>query len=119
MIHEAFASRASGDADAMRVLADRLDANTAAIADIYVARTGNDINQVRSWMKAETWFYGEGAVSAGFADSVVANQRIAARFNPDHHAFRNAPADIGERPNTAAFRQRLAQMQATMTRSRV
>lgn len=118
MIHNAWGA-AAGDADAFRSMADRLDANTAAIADVYVSRTPNGIEKVRDWMRSETWFYGQEAVDAGFAETVVANLKVAARYDPSRHVFRNAPATLGERPNASAFRQRLAQMQATLTRSRV
>lgn len=43
------------------------------IVNIYMARTGKDETTIRDLMKAEigTWFFGQNAVDAGFADEVV------------------------------------------------
>lgn len=117
MIHEAW-TVAMGDAASLRSIADRLEASSAAIADVYVARTGKPLSQVRDWMAAETWFYGQEAVDAGFANSVVENMKVAARFNPDLHKFRNAPAALAGTPNRDAMRQRLAEMRAKFARDR-
>ena len=115
MIHNAW-GMAFGDADAFRATADRLDAVTGSLADVFVGRTGADLAQVRAWMTAETWFYGQEAVDAGFADSVMPNMRIAAQYRPDMHKFRNAPASLQATPNRDAMKQRLAQMKAKMQR---
>lgn len=117
MIHDAWAV-AGGNAEIFRAMADRLDANSAAIADVYVARTANDAGKVRDWMKAETWFYGQEAVEAGFAESVVDNLRVAARYDPAMHVFKNPPKALGEKPNLDAFKQRLAQMRSRLARHR-
>lgn len=117
MIHDAWGV-AAGNADAFRVAADRLDANSAAIADVYVARTGNAADDVREWMRVEKWFYGQEAVDAKFADAVVENMRVAARYDPSKHVFRNAPAALNERPVLDSFKKRLAQMGAKMERRR-
>lgn len=113
MIHEAW-TIAMGDAAALRSIADRLEASSAAISDIYVARTGKSAAQVREWMAAETWFYGQEAVDAGFASAVVENVKVAARVNPDLHKFRNAPANLAGTPHRDAMRQRLAEMRKRM-----
>lgn len=117
MIHDAW-TVAMGDAASLRSIADRLDASSAAISDIYVARTGKPSAQVREWMAAETWFYGQEAVDAGFASSVVENVRVAARVNPDLHKFKNAPATLAGTPNRDAMRQRLDEMRAKLTPGR-
>lgn len=117
MIHNAYGI-AFGDAQAFRSTADRLDATSGAIADVYVKRTGNKLDKIQDWMNAETWFYGKEAVDAGFAQSVVENMAIAAKYNPDLHKFRNAPASLTRAPNVTALKQRLAQMRAKMERRR-
>jgi len=107
MIHDA-SGIGIGKADDFRQLADMLDANTGAIAAVYEARTKNKIEKIRKWMADETWFYGQEAVDNGFADSVMENLRIAARFNPSMHKFKHAPAQIAERPMRDAANARIA-----------
>lgn len=126
MIHDAWAYTA-GNAKDLRSLADRLDATSGAIADVYVARTGKPLDQVKAWMADETWFYGQEAVDAGFATSVVENMKIAARYNAALHKFRNAPAALAApagsspaaRPMLDAARQAMSQRMAKLTRSRL
>lgn len=70
MIHKPW-SIAFGNADEMRDEADVLDQIEDGIIDIYVARTGGDREEITDWVDAETWFKGQAAVDAGFADEVV------------------------------------------------
>lgn len=85
MIHNA-SGGAFGQAGELRKLADLLDTITATIADVYVARTGQDRAAVLSFMGEETWFTADMAVELLFADKVVENLRVAARV--DHKAVR-------------------------------
>lgn len=78
MIHDPW-TVALGNAEDFRSVADRLDATAAAIADVYIKRTGNSEKQVRDWMRAETEFFGKAAVEHKFADEVAENLKIAAR----------------------------------------
>jgi ATP-dependent Clp protease protease subunit len=119
MIHDA-AAIAFGGADEFRAIADRLDATTGAIADVYVARTKNKADQVREWMSAETWFYGREAVDAGFAETVVENLQVAASYNLGNRIFKNPPASLAgaDTPNRDALKARLAQMRLRMDRRR-
>jgi ATP-dependent protease ClpP protease subunit len=75
MVHNAFAM-ACGDAQDMREMADRLDANTANIAEIYAVHTGKPATFWRGVMDKETWYVGQEAVDAGLADSVVNIGRV-------------------------------------------
>lgn len=77
MIHEAF-SNMGGTADQMRQEAKLLDVLNAQYAEVYSARTGIAVTEVRSLMKAETWFDAPAAVRAGFADQVIAPARQVA-----------------------------------------
>jgi hypothetical protein len=70
MIHKPW-SISIGDATAMRKEADVLDTLEAGIIDIYHARTGKDRAQLEKWVGEETWFRGQEAVDAGFADAMV------------------------------------------------
>ena len=50
------------------------------IVSLYVARTGKDEAEIRDMMKAQlgTWFFGQEAVDAGFADSVISGIKAKA-----------------------------------------
>jgi ATP-dependent Clp protease protease subunit len=106
MIHEARMGD-YGTADEKRRLADLLDRTNEKIVKKYVARTGNSEAKVRDWMKAETWFIGEEAVKAGFADKVVENLKVAASISHPEN-FKNLPAAL--RPNRLRAAAALAEM---------
>lgn len=110
MIHQPW-SWAIGTADEMREEADVLDQIEEAIIDIYVARTGGDRDEITKWVKAETWFKGQAAVDAGFADAVIPlkakkgdDEKDAAKAQPaasrdaEYFAsiFPNMPDDVRE-----------------------
>lgn len=109
MIHNAW-GMAAGNAEDFRKLADMLEANSGAIADVYAARTGNEKKKITDWMTAETWFYGQDAVDKGFADEIMENMRVAAHFDVSKHKFKNAPAALIARPNFDEASDRLARL---------
>lgn len=117
MIHNAWGV-AIGNADDMRTMGNLLDTTSASIRDVYVARTANTGEKVKKWMDEETWFTAAEAMEAGFATSIVENLRMAAKFDPALHKFKNAPAELTSTPNATALKQRLAQMRAKMERRR-
>lgn len=90
MIHDAW-GMAIGNAADMRSMADRLEATSGSIANIYAARTGSAEAQLRAWMAEEKWFDAAAAVEHGWANSVAENLRMAARALPERFAFRHAP----------------------------
>jgi ATP-dependent Clp protease protease subunit len=109
MVHEP-SSFVWGTASEMREEADVLDEIEEAIVDIYVARTGGDRKEIQDWVTAETWFKGQAAVDAGFADEViplktkkkedgaedVAKAKPSATSTADYFdlAFPHMPADV-------------------------
>jgi ATP-dependent Clp endopeptidase proteolytic subunit ClpP len=108
MIHEPWGF-AIGSADEMREEAEVLDMLEETIIDIYVSRTKGDRNQIQDWVKAETWFKGQAAVDAGFADEVIPLKKKgndeedkAAKPAASHDAeyfaaiFPNMPSDVRE-----------------------
>ena len=71
MIHDAW-GLSVGNADDMRSLADQLDRTSNTLAGLYAAKTGDDVDDMRALMRAETWFSADEAVAAGLADRVEA-----------------------------------------------
>lgn len=115
MIHDAW-GLAIGTAQEMRSMADLLDTTTSSLADVYAARTGADLKDIRNWMAEETWFTAQEAVDNGFADSIVENLRMAAAYDPEKHKFRKppsaAPAPTTELRDAAS--RRVAAMKSRM-----
>lgn len=99
MIHKPW-SFAMGDAEVMRKEAQVLDDLEAGLLDIYAARTGNDLDQLQTWLSAETWFRGQKAVDEGFADVMVPAKKKEKEKKEAHARsallprFRNAPGDV-------------------------
>lgn len=98
MIHDAWIV-GIGNADGLREIADRIDAETMLIAEIYADKAGTPADMWREAMRAETWFSPSEAVEAGLADRVEpgvpspaasANRFNLASFN--YAGRRDAPA---------------------------
>ena len=76
MIHNAWVL-AVGNRHDMREVADFLEPFDRALADVYVARTGQSLEDVQAAMDAETWFNGSTAVELGYADTLLPADAIA------------------------------------------
>lgn len=72
MIHNAWVV-AVGNRNDLREMADTLEPFDRAMADIYAARTGQDIKAIQQLLDNETWIGGSDAVSQGFADDLLAS----------------------------------------------
>lgn len=92
MIHDAWGGKL-GNAEALRKYADMLDSSSEQMAKVYADRTGNSINQVRQWMKEETWFTSTEALKYNFAQEVQENVKMAASAKIDLavYGFKNVP----------------------------
>ncbi|MHC5351682.1 head maturation protease, ClpP-related [Metapseudomonas furukawaii] len=77
MIHNAW-TYAAGNRHDFRAYADYLEPFDAAMADIYVARSGQDAKAVERMMDGETWIGGSKAIDQGFADTLLASDEVAA-----------------------------------------
>lgn len=75
MIHNAWVI-AAGNRNDLREVADWLEPFDAAMADIYVARTGLDAKNVANLMDAESWIGGSAAIEQGFADELLPSDQI-------------------------------------------
>lgn len=100
MIHDAWVG-AAGNATELRQSADRAEALSAQMAAIYVAKSKQPMATIRGWMAEEKTFGSDEAVAAGLATSVVEAARMAARFDPTRHHFRNSPPVVGAAPAPA------------------
>lgn len=76
MIHNAWVL-AIGNRHDMREVADFLEPFDRALADVYVARTGQDVETVQAAMDAETWLNGSTAVELGYADEILPADAVA------------------------------------------
>lgn len=76
MIHNAWVM-AIGNRHDLRETSEFLEPFDRALADVYVARTGQDLAAVQAAMDAETWFNGSQAVELGYADSLLAADEVA------------------------------------------
>ena len=72
MIHDCWTYVwSSADSSALRKLADSLDVINESQAEIYVRKTGKDVDEVRKLMSATTYLTGRKAVENGFADELI------------------------------------------------
>ena len=78
MIHNALAF-AFGNATKFEQIASKLRTVNNRLGSIYAMRTGNDLDQILSWMEDETTFSADEAVELGFATQVAEMQAIAAK----------------------------------------
>ena len=72
MIHDCWTYVwSSADSSALRKLADSLDVINESQAEIYVRKTGKDVEEIRKLMSATTYLTGRKAVENGFADELI------------------------------------------------
>ena len=108
MIHQAW-TFAMGNADDLTATAKLLDKIDAVLVDGYVAKSGKDADEIRTLMKAESWFNAQEAVDAGFADAIMATTASKAKASAFNiAAYANAPkALIEPTPDPDEVRQRM------------
>jgi ATP-dependent protease ClpP protease subunit len=70
MIHNPI-SFAVGDYREMEKNKEILSGITAIMSQSYAARTKKDVSEMRAYMDAETWFFGEEIKAAGFVDEMI------------------------------------------------
>jgi ATP-dependent Clp endopeptidase proteolytic subunit ClpP len=99
MIHRVTGG-AHGNADEMDAAAKVMKQFEDRIVGLYVARSGKDESEIRELMKAQmgTWFFGEEAIDAGFADELMRGQKASA-FQPQWASkFTMLPAALFDTP---------------------
>lgn len=93
MVHRAW-TLACGDAARLLDIAAELERVDGQLAQIYAARTGKAIEEIKDLMEAETWMTGPEALDLGFCDAVEPNKRIAALCGPEALARYKHPPEL-------------------------
>jgi len=75
MIHNCWVL-AMGNRHDMRETAEFLEPFDAAMVDVYAARSGESAEDIAKWMDAETFMSGSQAIERGFADALLAADKI-------------------------------------------
>lgn len=75
MVHNSWVVAAGNRID-LREIADWLEPFDAAMADIYVARTGAELKAIAKLMDAESWIGGSAAIEQGFADELLPSDQV-------------------------------------------
>lgn len=89
MIHDPMNITIGNSADHAKTI-EELEAYAKAYARIYAKRSGKSADDCREIMKAETWFDGDQAVEAGFADEAGSSKaKPVAAY--DYRAYAHAP----------------------------
>lgn len=124
MIHDP-ASFVMGNKEDMLKEAEVLDKLAEGMANDYAARMEITPEDARALMAAETWWLGQEAVDAGFADSTYEGSRAAASATFDLNRFSaKAPKGAVDRftnstPPQSSGKQPQQQDQATMTEAEI
>lgn len=94
MIHKAM-TMAFGNADELLQIAGVLEKVDESLVNTYASATGQEPDQIRDWLAAETWFNAEEALEFGFADVIAAApEKTNTKSNAltwDLSAYRHAP----------------------------
>ncbi|MVW72141.1 head maturation protease, ClpP-related [Bordetella sp. 15P40C-2] len=75
MIHNCWVV-AQGNRHDLREFADTMEPFDAAMADIYAARSGQDMAAVQRQMDGETWIGGSQAIEQGYADELLSSDQV-------------------------------------------
>lgn len=75
MIHNCWVI-ALGNRHELRETADWLAPFDQAMADVYAARTNQDVQDIVKWMDSETYMSGTTAIERGFADELLASESV-------------------------------------------
>lgn len=75
MIHNCWVL-AMGNRHDMRETAEFLEPFDAAMVDVYASRSGQKAEDIAKWMDAETFMSGSQAIERGFADALLAADKI-------------------------------------------
>lgn len=89
MIHNVWGGEV-GESDDLRKAADLMDKMSGRLLSIYMKKTEQTEEQLKSWMDSETWFTAEEALAAGFINYIDAPLEMAAKFDISKYNYKNA-----------------------------
>lgn len=92
MVHEPWASGAAGNAAQLRKMAEDIEGEADAYAEIYASETKLTKEGARDMMKAETWFGSDRAKELGFATDTEGAVTLNCLIPPG--LYRNAPQEL-------------------------
>ena len=95
-----------GNADDFEKLIDVLNGAEDSIVSIYKTKTGLSDSEIRSALKAETWYSPEEALEAGFVDSIVEAEKAENTFDLSA-IFENVPEGLRREPTVREVEQAL------------
>lgn len=101
MIHNAWTSFASGNAEQLRKQADDLEKITQASVEAYKAHSSLSEEEIKAFMDAETWILPEEALSYGFATKIEKTEKEKANQNALVKLFEIIKAYQAEEPERA------------------
>lgn len=84
-IHNPLVNGTGGNADDLRKVADDLDKMKESLLSIYEARTGSDRAKITKMMNEETLLTAKEARTLGFCDEVIAEQKMAAKWDASNY----------------------------------
>lgn len=90
MIHNAW-TIAMGNKEDFLKSAELLERIDQVIAENYVTKSGQTTEQVVEWMDAETYFFGQEAVDAGFVDEIAESAGPKNQIKWDISAYKHPP----------------------------
>lgn len=99
MIHNAWTIEI-GNSQTFLDTAELLDRIDETLRQDYAKKTGKEYDQIRDWMDAETYFFGQDAVEAGFVDA-IAEAAPKNKIDWDLSAYKNPPAASQTQPDPA------------------
>ncbi len=110
MVHKAWTFTWGNEIE-LRKTADLLAKIDESIIETYAARTGQDAEQLRQWITAETWFNAAESLEYGFATSIAGKEgeedEEAAESEPENRAWDLSA--YARAPRASASRRRIRQ----------
>ncbi len=106
MIHNAWVL-VMGNRNDLRAYADDLEPFDRAMADIYSARTGIDVETIAQMMDEESWIGGAEAIEKGFADEFLPSDQITESDDKKSAAIRQLDVALAKAGMPRSERRRI------------
>lgn len=108
MIHNAW-TIASGNKDDLRNMADTLEKIDGVLANVYVEKSGRELEEVQEKMNAETWLTADEAFEFGLVDRVNDEMKVAASLDKKFlNKYHNVPESVEVTEDTTFYAENVA-----------